>query len=39
VSELHDDLIVFDGPIISDWNAGVFADMCRGGLLADAWGA
>jgi hypothetical protein len=39
VSELHNDLIVFDGLIISDWSAVVFADTRRGGLLADARGA
>lgn len=32
MSELHDELIVFDGLIISKWSADVFADMRRGGL-------
>ncbi len=32
MSDLHDELIVFDGLIISNWNADVFADMRRGGL-------
>lgn len=44
VSELHDDLIVFHGPIISDWSRDIFADMRRAKgeswlrLLADVWG-
>lgn len=31
-STLHDDAIVFDGLIISNWDGDVFADMRRGGL-------
>ncbi len=31
-SNLHDDLIVFDGLNISDWNRAVFEDMGRGGV-------
>ncbi|MEK9673885.1 MAG: membrane dipeptidase [Rhodospirillaceae bacterium] len=31
-SSLHDDAIIFDGLIISDWNGVIFADMRRGGL-------
>ncbi len=34
MSNLHDDLIVFDGLIISKWSREVFADMRRGGLTA-----
>lgn len=34
MSSLHDDLIVFDGLIISKWSPEVFADMRRGGLTA-----
>ncbi len=34
MSSLHDDLIVFDGLIISKWGPEVFADMRRGGLTA-----
>lgn len=34
MSDLHDDLIVFDGLIISKWSPEVFADMRRGGLTA-----
>jgi membrane dipeptidase len=29
---LHDDLILFDGLIISDWGPSIFEDMRRGGL-------
>ena len=32
MSEWHDDLIIFDGLIISNWNADVFANMRRDGL-------
>ncbi len=31
-SSLHDDAIIFDGLIISNWNADIFADMRKGGL-------
>lgn len=34
MSQLHDDLIVFDGLIIAKWDGEVFADMRRGGLTA-----
>jgi membrane dipeptidase len=34
MSELHDELIVFDGLIIADWGPEVFADMRRGGITA-----
>ncbi|MDX1431741.1 MAG: dipeptidase [Gammaproteobacteria bacterium] len=33
-SKLHDDAIVFDGLIVSNWSRDVFADMRRGGLTA-----
>jgi membrane dipeptidase len=32
MTSLHDDLIVFDGLIISDWGRPVFEDMRRGGV-------
>ena len=28
----HDDAIIFDGLIVSNWSEAVFADMRRGGL-------
>lgn len=34
MSDLHDDLIVFDGLIIANWGADIFADMRRGGVTA-----
>ena len=34
MATLHDDLILFDGLIVSDWGRPVFEDMCRGGLTA-----
>ncbi len=34
MTHLHDDLIVFDGLIISNWSRDVFEDMHRGGLTA-----
>ena len=34
MSDLHDDLIVFDGLIIANWGREVFEDMRRGGLTA-----
>jgi membrane dipeptidase len=33
-SNLHDDLIVFDGLNVSDWTPAVFEDMRRGGVTA-----
>ena len=32
MASLHDDLILFDGLIISDWGRPVFEDMRRGGV-------
>ncbi len=34
MSELHQDLIVFDGLNVSNWGPAVFADMRRGGVTA-----
>ena len=34
MAALHDDLVVFDGLIVSRWSRGVFEDMRRGGLTA-----
>jgi membrane dipeptidase len=34
MAALHQDLIVFDGLIVSRWSRGVFEDMRRGGLTA-----
>jgi len=34
MAELHQDLVVFDGLIVSRWSRGVFEDMRRGGLTA-----
>lgn len=34
MARLHDDLIVFDGLIVSNWSWDVFKDMRRGGLTA-----
>ncbi len=34
MSELHDDLIVFDGLNVSNWSRSVFEDMRRGGVTA-----
>ena len=34
MTQLHDDLIVFDGLNISNWSPDVFEDMRRGGLTA-----
>jgi membrane dipeptidase len=34
MADLHDDLIVFDGLIVSRWSRAVFEDMRRGGLTA-----
>jgi len=34
MTTLHDDLVVIDGLIISNWNRAVFADMRKGGLTA-----
>jgi len=33
-SNLHDDLIVFDGLNVSDWSRAVFEDMSKGGVTA-----
>jgi membrane dipeptidase len=32
--ELHEDAVVFDGLIVSNWSREVFEDMHRGGLTA-----
>jgi len=34
MSDLHQDAIVIDGLIISNWSRAVFEDMKRGGLTA-----
>jgi membrane dipeptidase len=34
MSKLHDDMVVIDGLIISNWSGSVFADMRKGGLTA-----
>ena len=34
MSKLHEDLIVIDGLIVSNWSAEVFQDMRKGGLTA-----
>ena len=34
MSTLHEDMIVIDGLIVSNWSADVFADMRKGGLTA-----
>ena len=34
MSALHEELIVIDGLIVSNWSADVFRDMRKGGLTA-----